>query len=121
MPKPETPLSSQSAPDLERREIGKYIVPIKRRACERAYGVVSGLAARLNAQGGIVKVRPERRFGVAKCRRSQRRLAPTDHLRIEPRGLPRVGPLGALAPDQEIPATFPHGAVGRDFQPARQG
>ena len=50
----------------------------------------------------VIEVGPEHRLRRRQQFGRQRRLPPAHHLRIEPGGLHRIGPAGALAADQQI-------------------
>ncbi len=54
------------------------------------------------AEDGVVEIGPEDRLRRRQQLGRQRRLAPAHHLRVEPRGLHRVGARGACAADQQI-------------------
>src|SRR3979490_1411353 len=70
------------------------------------------------ASGYVIQIRPEHTHRSLERIRTDRRLPPPHHLRIEPGSLHWIGPARILAPDQQIAAALAHGAIGRDFSPA---
>src|SRR5207302_6834978 len=79
------------------------------------------IGARALAERGVVQFGPKYRL----CRRERIAanggLSPSDHLRVEPGRLGRIGPSGLLPSNQEIASALAYGAVGRNLETTVKG